>query len=503
LNAAAALLDHDLAEKEALWAFSLDVRRWSYGQLRARVAQIADVLVRECRLVPGNRVLLYATNSPMAAACWLAVLRAGGICIAAIPQCRARELAGMVECARISHALCDLGLAEEMANVGAMVNGLDRVLHFTPWGDSAKAELDRLLRDHSANFPAFPTLATDPALISFTSGTTARPKAAVHCHAAVVAASRHWPQGFPVGPDDVVVGTSSFGFSYGISSQVIVPLARRASVALIPRFDPDALLWTVERYRATVLHGVPTAFHALMDALPAHDIGSLRLVGSAGEHPRTEIAEQWFSSTGLPLCNGLGTTEMLAHVVAERPSAAGRRSLGQAIPGYEIQVVDGAGNPLPPGTEGLLAIRGPTGCRYLGDDAAQRRFVRSGWNVPGDLVIQDEDGVLWYRGRADELIVSAGYNVSPGEVEDVLSALPEVAECAVLGAPDPVRGKVVHALVVLAANVPTSAELAERMRETLKRSMSAYKVPRSIDFVDALPRTASGKIIRNRLLLPG
>ncbi len=502
LNAAAALLDHDLAEDGTRCAFSLDGRRWTYRQLRARVAQIADVLVRECGLVPGNRVLLYATNSPMAAACWLAVLRVGGICVAAVPQSRARELAEMVERAQIGHALCGMDLAEEMANTSALVGGLNRVLHFTPWGESAKAEFDRLVQNRPTNFPAARTLATDPALISFTSGTTAKPKAAVHCHAAIVAASRHWPQAFPVGPGDVVCGTPSFGFSYGISSQVIVPLARRASVALISRFDPDALLWAVERNLTTVLHGVPTAFHALLDALPGRDIGSLRRVGSAGEHLCADIAERWFDATALPLCNGLGTTEMLAHVVTERPHAAGRRSLGHAIPSYEVKVVDGDGNPLPPGAEGLLAMRGPTGCRYLGDEAAQRRFVRGGWNLPGDRVVQDGDGVLWYKGRADDLIISAGYNVSPGEVEDMLGALPEVAECAVLGASDPVRGKAIRAYVVLAGDCAASPELAERMRETLKRTMSSYKVPRSIDFVDTLPRTASGKIMRHRLLSP-
>lgn len=504
-NAAAALLDGHSGDEDDRWAFSLGgSRRWTYGQLRARVAQIAHVLVRECRLVTGNRVLLYSMNSPMAAAAWLAVLRAGGICVVAGAKSRARELAEMAECAEIRLALCDLELAEEMARTGAMVSGLGRVLHFTPWGDATKAEaeLDILLRAKSTSFPAAATLATDPALISFTSGTTARPKAAVHCHAAIVAVSRTWPQAFPIGSGDIVCGTSSFGFSYGISSQVIVPLARRASVALIPRFDPDAVLWTIERNRATVLHGVPTAFHSLTESLRGHDMRSLRLVGSAGEHLRKDLVDRWSDATGLPLCNGLGTTEMLAHVVAELPNAAGGRSLGHAIPGYEVQVVDGDGNPLRAGSEGLLAVRGPTGCRYLVDEDAQRRFVRSGWNVPGDLVVRDEDGVLWYRGRADDLIVSAGYNVSPAEVEDQLGSLPEVAECAVVGAPDPARGKVVRAYVVASANVRPSPELAEQMRQKLKGNMSSYKVPRSIDFVETLPRTASGKIMRHRLLAP-
>ncbi len=502
LNAAAALIDAAVsAGYGGKPAFIYEGAVWTYAQLRDRADRIARVLVEDMGLVAGNRVLLRSGNSPMLAACWLAVLKAGGICVTTMPLLRARELAYIVEKARIRHALCEVILAEEVELARGQRPELDRVAYFTPLGagSHAEARLDGAAAGKPAGFPAHATAADDIALISFTSGTTGQPKAAAHFHRDILAVSECWPRVYPVAHDEVVCGTSSFAFAYGVASLLICPLRHRATVVLTPRPAPDLILDAMARHRVTSLYAVPTAFNALLPELAGHDLGALRQCSSAGEHLRPALWERWRDATGVAIVNGLGMTEMLAHFLSESLTVERVGSTGRALPGYTACVLDDEDRPLPPGHRGRLAVRGPTGCRYLGDPDRQRAFVRQGWNVTGDIVEQDADGRFWYAERADDLIVSAGYNISAQEVEDVLATHPRVVECAVVGVPDPDRGSIVRACVVLDDPRDGHPEMARQLQDFVKATIAPYKYPRDIVFMDSLPRTPTGKLQRFRL----
>jgi len=467
----------------------------SYAALAERINRIANVLTRDLGMVPGNRVLLRGPNGPMMVAAYFAVLKAGGVVVATMPLLRAKELSYPIAKAEIALALCDARLADELEKAAA--SGLARIVY---WGGDGPDSLEALMaRPGYESFTACDTAADDVCLIAFTSGTTGVPKGTMHFHRDLLAiCDSYGKHVLRARPDDRFIGSPPLAFTFGLGGLVLFPFRIGAATILIERAGPEELMAAIAAYRATVCFTAPTAYRAMTAMVHVHDISSLRKCVSAGETLPKATFEAWRAATGIVPQDGLGSTEMLHIFICCREEEMRAGATGKAIPGYEARVVDAAGREVPPGTVGRLAVRGPTGCRYLADER-QRQYVQDGWNVTGDTYVRDEDGYFIYQARSDDMIVSAGYNIAGPEVESALLSHPAVAECGVVGVPDDERGQIPKAYVVLRGGTTGDAVLARALQDHVKASIAPYKYPRAIEFVARLPRTESGKLQRFEL----
>jgi 2-aminobenzoate-CoA ligase len=506
LNAAEQLIDRAVAlgfgDKTAIHHEGVS---WTYRHLLDRARRIARVLSEDLGLVPGNRVLLRGANSPMLAASWLGVLKAGGICVTTMPLLRAQELRFILDRVQVRIALCEAEFAEELEAARPHATALEHAAYFTPAGDGVSrgsvrqdADLDRRIEGKPGDFSNVATAASDIALICFTSGTTGNPKAAAHAHRDVIAISECYPRVYTVDSRDVVCGSPSVAFSFGLGGLLVSPLRHGATIVFTPRPAPDQILRAVERHGVTSLYAVPTSYRGILDELdrPGYDIRSLRKCSSAGEDLQLPLFEQWHQRTAIRMVNGIGATEMLNHFLSDTLSVERPGSTGKPVPGYTVRLTDDEGREVPRGSMGKLSVRGPTGCLYLDDVERQSQFVQGGWNVTGDLFEEDDEGYFWFVDRADDLIVSSGYNISPREVERAILDHPAVKECAAVGVPDDKRGKVVRACVVLHDWALGGEQTASELQAFVKSRIAPYKYPRRIDFLESLPRTGTGKIQR-------
>jgi 2-aminobenzoate-CoA ligase len=483
LNAADALLEHDGPCVHG------DDAVWSYEELRERSGRVARVLLEEMGLVPGNRVLLHGPNTPELIACWFGILRAGGVVVATMPLLRAGELGKVIAKAQVTHALVDGPLAGEVETARAQQPVLSSIRRFDK------------VAGRDAGFESVATANDDVALIAFTSGTTGEPKGCMHLHRDLLATcdtfGRHIldPQ-----PDEVFSGTPPLAFTFGLGGLVLFPLRFGASTAPCAKPGPDALLEAIGRHGITTLFTAPTGYRALLAKTPAGSdaLDSLRVCVSAGEPLPAGVSDAWLERTGIRIIDGIGSTEMLHIFIASRPEDARAGSTGTAVPGYEAIVVDRDMNPVALGEIGRLAVRGPTGCRYL-DDPRQSSYVVNGWNLTGDAFSMDADGYFWFQARTDDMIISSGYNISGAEVESALLEHPAVAECAVVASPDEERGHVVKAFVVAVPDAVAGDALVADLQAHVKARIAPYKYPRRVEFLDALPRTPTGKVQRTRL----
>ena len=469
--------------------------RWSYAQLQAQANRIAHVLVSEMGLVPGNRVLLRGANSPMLAACWLAVVKAGGIAVGTMPLLRARELRAIVHKAEISHALCDEHLAEELNRALPECPSLRQLCLF----GGASNELEARAAAHPTGFENVDTAADDICLMAFTSGTTGVPKGTLHFHRDVMAACACWPPHvLRARPEDVFIGSPPLAFTFGLGGLLVFPLAIGASTVLIEKATPDALLPAIAQFKASVCFTAPTSYRAMAAQVPQHDLSSLRKCVSAGEALAAATRRLWKEATGIEIIDGIGSTELFHIFISADEKQAKPGATGLVVPGYRAAVLGDEGNELPRGQVGRLAVKGPTGCKYL-DDPRQASYVQNGWNLTGDAYLVDEDGQYVYQARTDDMIVSGGYNIAGPEVEGALLLHPAVAECGVVGWPDEARGMVVKAYIVLRAGHPADAGTAKALQDFVKQTIAPYKYPREIEFRSSLPRTETGKLQRFRL----
>ena len=502
MNAGVVLLDHMCETGHgASPVLHYEDTTWSYDRLRAISDRIARVLVEDHGLVPGNRVLLRAPNNPMLVACWCAVLKAGGICVTTMQLLRARELVYIVEKAEIRHALCDIALAEAMEETRARKPELEHTLYFSALGESGgDATLDVAIANRDAGFVPCDTAADDTALIAFTSGTTGSPKATMHFHRDVIAMCDCFPRSFNMAePHDIFAGTPPLAFTFGLGGLTCFPMRFGASTRFFPGpLGPEDMLKAIETYRITGLYTAPTMYRQLAEHARKYDLSSLEKCVSAGETLPRATWEAFFEATGIRIVDGLGSTEMIHIFVSAAPADMRPGFTGKAIPGYRARVVDEDGNTLGPGQPGLLAVQGPTGCRYLADER-QATYVRDGWNYPGDVYETDEDGYFRYVARADDMIISAGYNISGPEVEGALLDHEAVAECAVIGKPDPDRTSIVKAFVVLRPGFAADAATTKVLQDFVKNEIAPYKYPREIEYVSELPKTETGKLQRFRL----
>lgn len=468
----------------------------TYGAFQERVNRICNVLVEQLGFVPGNRVLLRAANNPMMVAIYLAVIKAGGIIVATMPLLRAKELAYMIEKAQIKLAFCDQRLMEDLVKAKELAPLLETIVPF--YSDTADA-LDLRLASVSSQFTAVDTAADDLCLIGFTSGTTGQPKGTMHFHRDMLAiCDTYSAKVLRPTADDRFIGSAPLAFTFGLGGIVLFPMRVGASAVLLEKAAPDDLLDAFPKWRPTICFTAPTAYRAMLSKLDASDISSLRKCVSAGESLPKATWDAWHEATGIKLMDGIGATEMLHIFIASPEEEIRPGSTGRPVPGYQAKIVDENGVDVPPGTIGRLAVRGPVGCRYLADER-QRNYVQNGWNVTGDTYVMDADGYFWYQARSDDMIISSGYNIAGPEVEAALLTHPAVAECGVVGAPDPDRGQVVTAYVVLRPGYDGDSAMEKELQNHVKAEIAPYKYPRVITFVPALPRTESGKLQRFQL----
>jgi 2-aminobenzoate-CoA ligase len=498
LNCGAEFLDKMVAagfgERPCVW---FGDKVWTYKQMLDTSNRIARVLVEDLGLAPGNRVLLRSANNPMMLACWLAVFKAGGIAVGTMPLYRARELGYILNKAKVKFVLCDVRLADELK---AAVDAAPSVAQTLYFNSDASDSLEARMARKSGAFANCDTSADDVALIAFTSGTTGPAKGTVHFHRDVMAICDCFPRStLKATPDDVFCGSPPLAFTFGLGGIALFPMRIGASTALAEKASPDVLPQIIYDRKATIVFTAPTAYRVMADNADSKHLASLRKGVSAGEHLPLAIFEAWRQKTGIKLIDGLGSTEMLHIFISTAGDDILPGATGKAIPHYEAKIIDEDGKTLPPGEIGRLAVRGPTGCRYLDDPERQRKYAQNGWNVTGDTYKMDAQGYFWYQARSDDMIISAGYNISGPEVEGVLLEHPKVRECAVVAAPDQGRGMLVKAFVVLRDPQQAGPETMKELQDYVKQQIAPYKYPRAVEFIETLPRTETGKVQRFRL----
>ncbi len=496
MNCVEVLLDNNLqAGRADRPAIINDHRTWSYRQLADRVNQVAHKLMNEYAVEPGNRVLIRGVNSPEVAAIWLAVQKIGAVAVTSMSLLRSAELQVILDISRPVLAICELNLEDELSEAIATSEEPLRVLVFTQGGD----ELFDLTLGESPDVAMCATLADDISLIAFTSGTTGRPKAAVHFHRDILAichtVCRHMIDG---DERDIFIGTAPLAFTFGLGGLLVFPLFCGAATVLHGRYDPTEFVDTIERHKATICFTVPTYYQQVLKLDRGNRLQSLRLSVSSGEALPLSVRETWTRETGIEMIELLGSTEMLHAFAGAGGENIRPGFIGPAIEGFELAILDDEGCQLPPGETGCLAVRGPIGCRYLNDER-QTTYVQCGWNITGDVCLITADGYLAYHSRYDDMIITSGYNVSGLEVENAILEHPQVTECAVIGVADEARGQIVVAYVVVLPNVKADREFKHALQMHVKARIAPYKYPRKIYFVDALPRNESGKIQRFRL----
>ena len=472
---------------------------WTYAQLTQKVNQIAHVLVDDMKLVPGNRVLLRGANNPMMAACILAVFKAGCVAVPTMPLLRAKELNVIIDKAQITAALCASALSEELILAQPMSDVLKQQKLFN---STSPDSIDILMQTKPPQFNAIDTSAEDVCLISFTSGTTGMPKGTMHFHRDILAICDSFPRSIlKSASSDIFIGTPPLAFTFGLGGLLLFPLRIGATAVLLEKLSPEMLLKSIDEFQATICFTAPTFYRQMQPLTKNFSLKSLQKTVSAGETLPIATRQAWQDATGLVMIDGIGATEMLHIFISAAGEEARPGATGKAIPGYEACVLDEQGNPVGPGVIGRLAVKGPTGCRYLADDR-QKIYVINGWNLTGDAYETDAEGYFHYRARTDDMIITAGYNVAGPEVEEVLLQHPAVAECAVVACADEERGQIVKAFVVLRdANSASLADeaLVKTLQDFVKQKIAPYKYPRAIEFTAALPRTETGKVQRFKL----
>ena len=485
---------HGLSERPFLRSDKITL---SYREANDRVQRIAQVLTQDLQLVPGNRVLLRGGNTIGMALAWLGVVKAGLVAVATMPLLRAKELGEIISKSQAAVALCDANLLAELQSAQTLNPTLARIV---PFNTDEPDSLSVLATAKDGHFMPCQTSADDIAMMAFTSGTTGTPKAAVHTHRDVLAACETWPRHvLKALPEDIVMGSPPLAFTFGLGGMLIFPMWAGASVYYPSiAYTPEAMVKLINQVGATICYTAPTFYRQMAAFAKQHGVATLRTCVSAGEGLPDATRQLWKDATGIDMTDGIGATEMFHIFISAAPADLRQGAVGKVVPGYIAKVVDDQGQEVPHGTVGKLAVIGPTGCRYLGD-ARQTHYVKNGWNYPGDAFVQDADGYFFFQARADDMIITSGYNVAGPEVEDALLKHPAVAECGVIGEPDDERGMIVKAFVVLRPGQQPDADMTRLLQDHVKATLAPFKYPRQIEFLSALPRTETGKLQRFKL----
>jgi 2-aminobenzoate-CoA ligase len=498
LNCVERLLDRHITEgngdRIAIRTFEIT---WTFNDLYEKANQIAHVLTENLDFKPGNRVLIRSANNPMYVACWFGILKAGGIVVATMPLLREKELSVMIESAEISHVLCDYRLEEAMLEVKSPF--VKHIITFDGSGEGI-SKLETLMVNKPTAFDNYPTKADSLSIIGFTSGTTGKPKMTSHYHKDILLICEAFPKySLQPTPDDVFTGSPPLGFTFGLGGLVLFPFYYGAPTVLIEKPSPELLLKAIEDFKVTICFTAPTAWRVLTAKVNEFNISSLRKCVSAGETLPLKVWEDWYEATGLKIIDGIGSTEILHIFISSNEDNMRKGATGLPVRGYEAKIVDKKGKEVETGIPGRLAVRGITGCKYLNSPEKQKEYVENGWNITGDIFKKDNDGYFWFVARGDDMIISSGYNIAAIEVESVLLTHEDIAECAVVGLPDENRGMLVCAYIVLKDKEKACEEFTKTIQDWFKQVAAPYKYPREIRYMDALPKTETGKIQRFKL----
>lgn len=503
MNSAAELLDSVIeGGRGDKVVFRFPGGTWTYQYLMETANRIAHVLVDDYGVVPGNRVLLRGPNNPMMAACWFGVLKAGGVAVCTMPLLREREIRYIADKADIKLALTDTRFAEECEGAFAFhSDGSERIGHqVAHYNSDAHNALEPRMRRKPVAFRNHRTASDDTAIIAFTSGTTGEGKGTMHSHRDIMAITDCFPR-YVLKPseDDLFCGSPPLAFTYALGGLLLFPMRFGASSLLLENATPPHLIKAIHDYRPTICFTAPTAYRAMHGMLAGHDVSSLKKCVSAGETLPRSVFDAWHEATGVKIIDGIGATEMLHIFISAADDDIRPGATGKVVPGYQAKVVDDDGIDLPPNSVGRLAVKGPTGCRYLDNIPQQKKYVQNGWNLTGDSYKLDSEGYFWYQARTDDMIITGGYNIAGPEVENVLLEHGAVHECAVVGEPDEERGHIVKAFVVLRPGYSGDEKLMKELQDFVKARIAPYKYPRAVEFAEALPRTSTGKLQRYRL----
>lgn len=474
-------------------AIMMDDLVWSYNDLDKISNKIAAALKKDYKIIPGNRVLLRGNNTPMLAAIWYGILKAGGIAVTTMTMLRQKELDPIIDIAKIN-----IIIIENNLSIDVMDTCKGKVKHVLSFGDD-ECDIEKAIMNKDGDFNAVKTAADDVAILAFTSGTTGVPKATMQFHRDILAMADSFAQHI-LKPHftDIFCGSPPLAFTFGLGGLLVFPARFKASVVYFSGGGPDTILDVVEKYNVTTLFTAPTAYKVMSDHLEGRDISSLKKCISAGENLPLSVSDKFYDKTAIRLIDGIGATEMIHVFISASGDDIRPGSTGRAVPGYEADIWGDDNKPLPRGEAGRLVVRGPTGCRYLYGDR-QNTYVKNGWNITGDIFKQDTQGYFWFVARGDDIIVTSGYNVGSPEVEQAVIAHAAVHECAVIGAPDPDRGTIIKAFIVLNENYKASDQLIKDIQTFVKNSIAPYKYPRAIEFIDQLPKSATGKLLRKDL----
>ena len=474
-------------------------RQRTYKELDDWTNRLAHALVEDYGVKPGNRVLVRSANNPAMVACWLAATKAGAVVVNTMPLLRSGELSQIIDIAEVEFALCDSRMMDEIVACGKTSKHLKTIVSFDGTANH-DAELDRVALSKSVRFDTVRTGRDDVCLLGFTSGTTGKPKATMHFHRDLLTIADGYAQEvLGIAPEDIFVGSPPLAFTFGLGGLAVFPLRFGATATLLETASPPNMIEIIETYKATICFTAPTAYREMMRAMDAGaDLSSLRCAVSAGETLAAPVYNDWLKKTGKPMLDGIGATEMLHIFITNRFEDSQAGSTGKPVTGYEAKIVDDEMNEMPNGEPGRLAVRGPTGCRYLNDER-QSKYVKDGWNITGDTFIRDADGYYHFAARSDDMIISAGYNIAGPEVEAALMSHNFVVECGVVGAADETRGQIVEAHIVLEQGVAESDLIIKELQDHVKAIIAPYKYPRSIKFIAELPKTQTGKVQRFRL----
>lgn len=483
--------------------------RYTFWDMKVLTNRLGNAL-RGLGVRQGDRVIVHLPRVPEWFVAFVACIKIGAIPIPTPEMMQAKDLGFR---ANHSGAVALFTTPAGMERFATVERDCPTVRHRIVVGDSVTGTAPRrdgwhvyadLVARGAPQLTCADTAAEDPAVMYYTSGTTGQPKAVVHAHRAIFAWREQAFCWLDLKPEDLHWCTADTGWSKFGTSMVIGPWSLGTSLLMYNGpFDPEQRLHFLQKHQVTTFCAAPTELRLIVQLdLGRWDLRHLRHSVSAGEPLNPEVIERWQQALGHPVYDGYGLTEALMACLNYRALPMRKGSMGKPLPGYEMAVVDADGRPLPPGQEGDLAIRMPNPCVMLGhwsDPGALARVCRGEWFITGDRAWVDEDGYFWFVGRGDDVILSAGYRIGPFEVESALASHPAVAESAAVGSPDPVRGEIVKAFVVLRSGATPSPELVKELQEHVKRETAPYKYPREIEFVDELPKTISGKIRRKEL----
>lgn len=472
----------------------------TYAQMLEQVNRVAHILTDDMGLVPGNRVLLRGANSAMMAVLWYAVVKAGMIVVATMAMLREKELVDVIEKGQVNAAICDKTLDTELIAAQKRCPTMKQIVYFN---DPSAEGLEARMASKPTDFKAVDTAADDTVLIAFTSGTTGKPKGTMHFHRDVLAICDCFPKSIAhMTSDDICIGTPPFAFTFGLGGILLFPMRVGGSTVLLEKLSPEIMLKAIQDFKITMTWSSPVFYRQMSGLAKNYNLSSLRACVSAGEALPVSTRTMWREASGIEMIDGIGATEMLHIFISAEEKDVRPGATGTPIPGYKACILDAEGHELPRGNIGRLAVKGPTGCRYLADDR-QTNYVKNGWNLTGDAYLLDEDGYFWFHARTDDIILTAGYNVAGPEVEEALMKHQAVAECAVVGAPDEERGQIIKAFVVLKAGHNRDEGMIKTLQDFVKQVIAPYKYPRAIEFLDSLPRTNTGKLQRFALRQTG